>query len=191
MDDKGFVSGSDFQINFKKTKKTKEKSQQVSFWNQSLDISNAYRGLTVAFFPDCRIVFIHIIGVFFGHFFKMKTKPFYGSKNVCLYVCTEQKLLFYSFFFLFWMLYIMKSFRFGILRSPLRSVFLYLQTLRKKEKNKTTKNKMIMKPFFSVFFLLPQKRFSVTLYFCSLPFTLWNLSSSSCFVDVYFITFYY
>lgn len=121
----------------------------------------------------------------FCHFF-IENKPFYGSKNVCLYVCTE-KLLFYSFSLLD-VIYneILQVWYFKVSTT---ACFLYLQTLRKQKKNKqkkrTTKNKMIWNHFF---FCYP-KRFSVTLYFahCLL---LYELSSSSCIVDVYFITFY-
>lgn len=68
-------------------------------------------------------LFIHIISVLsLFQKTKLKKKNFYSSKNVCLYVCTEQKLLFYSFSLFGCYIYIMKSFRFGILWSPLQSV---------------------------------------------------------------------
>lgn len=68
---------------------------------------------------DCRIVFIHIIG-FFVTFF-MENKPFYCWKTKMFASMSVQKSC-YFILFLFWMLYIMKFFRFGILRSPLQPV---------------------------------------------------------------------
>lgn len=85
---------------------------------------------------DCRIVFIHIIGFFVT--FLLKTNLFMVQK---MFASMSVQKSCYFILFLFWMLYIMKFFRFGILRSPLQPVSYIYKLLENKKQQKKENNK--------------------------------------------------
>lgn len=123
-----------------------DKSQQVSFGNSPWTFQTHIEVLRLYFRLQDRFYTHH--WVFFCHFF-MENKNLFIVQKMFASMSVQKSC--YFILFLFWMLYIMKFFRFGILRSPLQPVsYIYklLENKTKKQRKKREQQKIRYEPFF-------------------------------------------
>lgn len=127
-----------FKLNGTETPETDQidfyKSQQVSSGNSPRTFQMHIEVLRLYFRLQDRF-YTHHWG-FFCHFFNGK-QTFLLFKKMFASMSVQKSC--YFILFLFWMLYIMKFFRFGILRSPLQPVSYIYKLLENETKNKTKK----------------------------------------------------